>query len=946
MGLFTINNKIFPLYEGVNTIGRNGEAVVNIKHVVSCWSYSSPIAFKGLAWLQMISQHHAVVTILNGEFFISDLKSSNGSFLEHMRLVPLKLYPLKNDSKVTLGNLHGAITITSKGLLHSPPVEERLAETQTQSLFEGGTQLLEPTGDVHEELTQKIFWPPSVSRHLPGLQIDEIYDEHLSVLENFAEVEQDPPMERPAPPQANSDDEATDCEETTGPSGENEANKEEETFCDKSNESLEFLNKSPATALANGGESHGSSDDECFEFKRTRKSFMVISSQDFDDPQLEETIPATQYPSALQLDESDIIGATQAVRFQTQSSESEVFKLGLTESMDSSLTMFEQQNQAIEMGPTQTVQNNEEIYDAATQKVARSAEETFNIFEAPTQKIRIEEDSFLQPTQPMLFSEALEDVDYDSPTQKVSAGDTFLAPTQKLSLAPENDDSFLAPTQTVLPPKRMYSFKKTKCNLEASLSALADGHEESDPNLEDIDVEDLQAKRDISTGATSEDLNTNDKVQLQASKSKTHTTMEDMRKTPEVIAQPGEQIFTAEDVEDLQTKQHPSTGAKSEDSNENDEDQPQENKSEIPESLNNKEIEDRPKQAPGSPDTCAAVFNAQLETDKNATEAKFTEETVHRAFERGQPNGLNSSIVEEAAESSLNGTFKSIFCPERVTSDTNLNLIREYTIGKLQSPGKAPKSDSDTVNALRCDKSDAAVSHAKRKTTERGRKKSTKEPKKNKKLPLREDRDKTSKTPKSEDPVNSSVIDENRKCPESDPSASDKGKSPQRQKISAVFFALQSEDIKAPIENALQMGRQCRVKPSEEVKSAICFDQSMALLASKMVKTKKCAKTEEIQINFPKEGKGMQLSMVKTERPTRSHPKSSKQNEEPQSSKPIGRVAKRAKKDPEPDDDSLFKKLKLQSGDSLDASPVSDLKTLIHVICCGLSEKKFARTAP
>ncbi|XP_019773272.2 mediator of DNA damage checkpoint protein 1 isoform X1 [Dendroctonus ponderosae] len=847
MGLFTINNQKFPLYEGLNTIGRNREAVVNIKHV-------------------LISQHHALITVLDGKFFISDLKSSNGSFLEGMRLVPLKMYPFNNDAKITLGNLHGTFTITS-----DPPLEERLVETQTQSLFDGGTQLMQSTGNVQEELTQKILWPPSVPTYVPGLQIGEIHDEPLSVLENYVELEPDPQLERvedlPSSPVVISDNEVTDCEENPGPSGEHDANNHEATFCDKSNESLEFLNQSPTTAQPNGEESRDSSDDDSFAFKRTRKSFMVISTQDLQENasessshQLEETIPATQYPSALELNESDIIAATQALRPDSQSSESEFFKLGLTQLMDSSLNGITSQaaepapeeNESIDtthVSLTQAVQNNEDIYEVATQKVASTADETFNIFDAPTQKLRTVEDSFLQPTQPM-FSEALEDVDYDSPTQKVSDDDdTFLAPTQKLSFsaaAPkENEDFFLAPTQRVLLPKRVYSFKKTKCNLDASLSVLAVGEAETG-----------QAKLDsAATGKKTDD---------------------------EVIAHPDKETFMdsptrdiskpqdAEDVEGLQAKQDTATGVKGEDyfktSNAV---KLQAKKSEshvkIRESLNDEEIEAKPKQAPGNRETFAAGENTcskpQLPNGSHSSVEAKSEETIDRTSmpskrERAA-NSINPFIIEDAKERS-DKTFK---CPESsyVASDANQETVR-----------------SDCKNSQI-----------------------------NGEIPVEANNDEPAK--------------------------------------SGHNFA--SEDIEKPPK---RLKRQCRIKPSVEAKSgdkpkkptnleedvaAVCveetskeeianpthIDQSMALLASKMIKTRKTTKTEEIRINFPKERKSMALSVDEEEMPRSrraaaegKRAKTSKPNEKP----PATKAAKRANKERAADEGSSSKKQRLQSEDS------------------------------
>jgi hypothetical protein len=59
-----------------------------------------------------VSRRHARITLREGQVFIEDLNSLNGTFLNATRLVPELPYPIKNKDQIQLGKL--VVTITLK----------------------------------------------------------------------------------------------------------------------------------------------------------------------------------------------------------------------------------------------------------------------------------------------------------------------------------------------------------------------------------------------------------------------------------------------------------------------------------------------------------------------------------------------------------------------------------------------------------------------------------------------------------------------------------------------------------------------------------------------------------------------------------------------------------------------------------------------------------------
>ena len=64
-----------------------------------------------------VSRHHAAITLQNDKYFIEDLASTNGTWVNETRLQPHKAYPLLDGAKVRLGDMVIVVHISSSGLI-------------------------------------------------------------------------------------------------------------------------------------------------------------------------------------------------------------------------------------------------------------------------------------------------------------------------------------------------------------------------------------------------------------------------------------------------------------------------------------------------------------------------------------------------------------------------------------------------------------------------------------------------------------------------------------------------------------------------------------------------------------------------------------------------------------------------------------------------------------
>jgi hypothetical protein len=90
----------FPLYEGVNVIGRGDDRPVDID--VSALESPDKI------WS---SRRHAIVTLTGGLMTIEDLGSMNGTFVNRRRVLPEQSQPLAVNDVVQVGTIQFKVTV-------------------------------------------------------------------------------------------------------------------------------------------------------------------------------------------------------------------------------------------------------------------------------------------------------------------------------------------------------------------------------------------------------------------------------------------------------------------------------------------------------------------------------------------------------------------------------------------------------------------------------------------------------------------------------------------------------------------------------------------------------------------------------------------------------------------------------------------------------------------
>lgn len=86
--------KEYPLYDGQNFIGRFSDTPVDID--------LTELEATDKVWG---SRQHAMVSWVNGDLFIEDMKSANGTFVNRNRLAPGEKLPLKNGDYIQTGTV-------------------------------------------------------------------------------------------------------------------------------------------------------------------------------------------------------------------------------------------------------------------------------------------------------------------------------------------------------------------------------------------------------------------------------------------------------------------------------------------------------------------------------------------------------------------------------------------------------------------------------------------------------------------------------------------------------------------------------------------------------------------------------------------------------------------------------------------------------------------------
>ena len=92
------------MYDGVNIIGRSPKATVVFKDIVSSY-VRVRVRFKIYSLRQAVSQQQSILIVVNGEHYISDCNSNNGTYLESLKLQPLLLYSVGDNSRVRFASI-------------------------------------------------------------------------------------------------------------------------------------------------------------------------------------------------------------------------------------------------------------------------------------------------------------------------------------------------------------------------------------------------------------------------------------------------------------------------------------------------------------------------------------------------------------------------------------------------------------------------------------------------------------------------------------------------------------------------------------------------------------------------------------------------------------------------------------------------------------------------
>jgi hypothetical protein len=93
-------NVEYPLYEGENFIGRADDKAVDVdledqEPAERIWS----------------SRQHAVILFKDGQLFIEDLNSTNGTFVNRLRVHPGQKRPLQINDVIQIGTVHLKVTV-------------------------------------------------------------------------------------------------------------------------------------------------------------------------------------------------------------------------------------------------------------------------------------------------------------------------------------------------------------------------------------------------------------------------------------------------------------------------------------------------------------------------------------------------------------------------------------------------------------------------------------------------------------------------------------------------------------------------------------------------------------------------------------------------------------------------------------------------------------------
>ncbi|KAG5874478.1 hypothetical protein JTB14_009201 [Gonioctena quinquepunctata] len=160
-----LGEKNYPVFKGINTVGRNKVAIINIKHL-------------------NVSQNQAIIILVDDhQHFISDLNSSNGTYLYGSELVPFKLYELTDKAEIKFGDVTGTYSkITNKNSTLNMTESSEMTQDMTQNFYACNTQLIFNQTTANKSNDHSYFDPLQKDKELSATIPDDIHEMETQVV--------------------------------------------------------------------------------------------------------------------------------------------------------------------------------------------------------------------------------------------------------------------------------------------------------------------------------------------------------------------------------------------------------------------------------------------------------------------------------------------------------------------------------------------------------------------------------------------------------------------------------------------------------------------------------------------------------------------------------------------------------------------------------------------
>ncbi|KRT83450.1 hypothetical protein AMK59_3897 [Oryctes borbonicus] len=162
-GYILIQGKKHFVHDGLNIIGRNKTATVIIPDV-------------------SVSHYHSSIVIINDNHYLSDITSSNGTYLKELKLNPLQLYELNNGQNLKVGTVKASYYKLTNNFDATAANEEDQQLTYEENIFDAKTQLYH-IADSHKPI-QSPNIKNSIEEDVGLSKLDSINDVPTEIFEN------------------------------------------------------------------------------------------------------------------------------------------------------------------------------------------------------------------------------------------------------------------------------------------------------------------------------------------------------------------------------------------------------------------------------------------------------------------------------------------------------------------------------------------------------------------------------------------------------------------------------------------------------------------------------------------------------------------------------------------------------------------------------------------